>query len=311
MELQDYLRLIKRFFYDPNGLVRIIKRYLTKWNPGMLDGGRIYKMRYVAVPLYRIFGAIVPNNKSEKFHSFHGEDEYISEYLKQNGEFTLVDIGSGDGFTMSNLARSIHSGEVNAILVEGNGLKFSQLAVNYANNKNVTLIRSLVTPENVSSIVDKTQINTRNYILSLDIDTYDLFVAKRILETNPPSLMCLEWNPLFEPPIEFTVNPNYRSGWRGDWFWGASIETWNKMLNAFNFGIVKVCGVSFFAEPRTATGLYLTSQEAYDNFLSQKNRPLMPSETKESGYSENLTFIKNLLDEYPGYFTSSISVNKG
>jgi len=311
VELQKNLRLIKRFFYDPNGLVRIIKRYLTKWNPGMLDGGRIYKMRYVAVPLYRIFGAIIPNNKSEKFHSFHGEDEYISDYLKHNGEFTLVDIGCGDGFTMSNLARSIHSGEVSAILVEGNGLKFSQLAVNYANNKNVTLIRSLVTPENVSSIVDKTQMNTPNYILSLDIDTYDLFVAKRILETNPPSLMCLEWNPLFEPPIEFTVNPNYKSGWRGDWFWGASIETWNKMLNAFNFGIVKVYGVSFFAEPRSATGVYLTSQEAYDNFLSQKNRPFLPSETKEPGYSENLTFIKNLLEEYTDYFTSSISVNKG
>jgi len=276
----------------------------------MLDGGRIYRMRLVAVPLYRIFGAIIPNIKSSKFHSFHGEDKFIEEYLKRNGRFMLVDIGCGDGFAMSNVARSIYNSDVKAILVEGNGLKFAQLAVNYAKNQNVTLIRSLVTPENVVDIISKSQLDNCKYILSLDIDSYDLYVAKRILETNPPDLMCLEWNPLFEPPIEFTVTPNYTIGWRGDWFWGASIETWNQMLNTFNFGIISVHGVSFFAEQRRSTGKYLTSKEIFDEYLSQKIRTFTPRETKKSGYSEDLSYIKKLLAEYPGYYSSNINLSE-
>jgi hypothetical protein len=309
-ELKDLNSKVRRLFTDPHGLIRIIRRTLAKWNPGILDPtGRKLKTRLLAVPLYRALGAIMPNLKNSEFSSFFGEHQYIFEWIAKNGkDFMIIDIGAGDGISKSNVAKSIHYYGLDSILVEGNGLKFSQLALNYQNHPNVSLIRSFINGKNVAGLVEGSSLNGAKYVLSLDIDSYDLDVVESILMINRPSLMCLEWNPLFKPQIEFTVTPNYTTGWRGDWFWGASIESWSQMLNRFDYGITTILGVSFFAEPKREGGEYLTSDEAYDMYLKQENRLLIPGETDGTRNFDNSEYIRNLLNEYPNYYTSSMTL---
>ena len=297
-----------RVFRDPRGLIRVTKRFFAMWNPGILDpGGRRWKTKYVSVPLYRTLGAVIPTFKNSEFSSFFGEHEYIFEWIAKNGsDFVIVDIGAGDGISQSNVAKSIYYYRLDAILVEGNGLKFSQLALNYQTYDNVSLVKSFVTRDNVAGLIDSSRLNGANYVLSLDIDSYDLYVMESILLINPPALVCLEWNPLFRPPVEFSVTPNYTTGWRGDWFWGASIESWNQMLNRFDYGITTVLGVSFFAEPRSSGRRFLTSDEVYKVYFEQVNRLAVPGETDGTSNFNNSKYIRSLLDEYPNLFTTNL-----
>lgn len=309
-ELKNLDSKVRKLFTDPYGLLRVIKRTFSKWNPGILDpAGRKFKTRLLAVPLYRALGAIMPNLKNSEFSSFFGEHQYIFEWIAKNGkDFVVVDIGAGDGISKSNIAKSIHYYGLDSILVEGNGLKFSQLALNYQNSPNVSLVRSFVNVKNVAGLVKSSSLNGADWVLSCDIDSYDLYVVESILMINRPSLMCLEWNPLFKLQIEFTVTPNYTTGWRGDWFWGASIESWNQMLNRFDYGITTILGVSFFAEPMSKAGEYLTSNEAHNLYLKQENRLLIPGETDGTRNFDNSEYIRNLLNEYPNSYTSSLAV---
>ncbi len=299
---------VRKVFSDPHGLIRISKRFLNKWNPGILDpGGHKWRTKYLSVPLYRILGAVMPNYRNADFRSFFGEHEYIFDWIANNkSEFLILDIGAGDGITLSNVAKSIHHYGLDAILVEADGLKFSQLALNYQRFDNVTLVKSFVDEKNVGGLVSNSRFKEVNFILSLDIDSYDLYVVESILKINPPSLMCLEWNPLFQPHIEFTVTPNYTTGWRGDWFWGASIESWNQMLNKYDYGITAILGVSFFAEPKRAGGIYMTSIEAYNSYLKQENRLMIPGEISGISDFDNSAYIRNLLSEYHNYFKCNL-----
>lgn len=251
----------------------------------------------------------MPNYRNTEFHSFFGEHEYIFDWIAENNKKILIlDIGAGDGITLSNVAKSIHHYGLDAILVEADGLKFSQLALNGQGFDNVTLVKSLVNEKNVQSLVSNLDLKEVNLILNLDIDSYDLYIVESILKISAPSLMCLEWNPLFQPPIEFTVTPNYTTGWRGDWFWGASIESWNQMLNKYDYGITAILGVSFFAEPKRAGSRYMTSIEAYSSYLKQKNRLMIPGEISGKSDIDNSKYINDLLNQYSSYFKTNIII---
>ena len=302
------LKLIKKFINEPIGLVRFIKRLFTRWNPGILDpGGYKLRTKFLYVPLFRFLGALTSHQNPKSYNSFFGEHEFLNLWVNNQGfKFKIVDIGAGDGLTMSNVAESIRINKLEGILIEADGLKFAQLAMNYQKIENVTLIKTLVNLENISGLLNQIRSEKTPYIISLDIDSYDLFLAEKIIKIYPPALLCLEWNPLFHPPYEFTVNTKFSGGWRGDWFWGASIESWNKMLNKNGYGIIKVLGVSFFAEPRKPDCVYLTPEEVFSSYLSQKNRLVIPGETNGVINSlENSKYINIMLDQYSGFYETN------
>ena len=306
----DLWGLAKRFVADPKGIIRMAKRFFAKWNPGILDpGGQKWRTRFLSVPLYRGLGAITANFRNNEFTSFFGEHDYIYNWIANTSrDVTVVDIGAGDGISKSNVAKSISSYKLKAILVEGNGLKFAQLALNYQKLDHVNLVKCIIDTDNIAGLIADSQLNGSRYILSLDIDSYDLHVVETILKVNPPSLMCLEWNPLFQPPIEFSVTPNYTSGWRGDWFWGASIESWNQMLRKYDYGITAVLGVSFFCEPRSTGLKFMSSEEVYDNYLNQENRLIVPGEENGTRGFDNSSYIQKLLKEYQNYFSTNLNL---
>ena len=86
----------------------------------------------------------------------------------------------------------------------------------------------------------------------------------------------------------------------------ASIESWNKMLNKNGYGIIKVLGVSFFAEPRKPDCVYLTPEEVFSSYLSQQNRLVIPGETNGVINSlENSKYINIMLDQYSGFYETN------
>jgi hypothetical protein len=101
----------------------------------------------------------------------------------------------------------------------------------------------LVTINNVTSLFAKKIRKNEIDILTIDIDSYDYFIAKKILEDNyRPKLLILEYNPSFgldsrlSYPLSGLSNKNKR-------LYGASFKALNDLAVKFNY---KLCFVSGF-----------------------------------------------------------------
>ncbi|MDB9723031.1 hypothetical protein OAA83_03780 [Candidatus Marinimicrobia bacterium] len=100
-----------------------------------------------------------------------------------------------------------------------------------------------ITLDNVSSLFKKKIENNEIDILTIDIDSYDYYLAKQILNDNyKPRLLILEYNPSFglekslSYPITGLINKNKR-------LYGASFKALKKLAEEFGY---KLCFVSGF-----------------------------------------------------------------
>jgi hypothetical protein len=115
-----------------------------------------------------------------------------------------VDIGAGDGESMSNTFPLINNGWA-GLAIEGGNISFAHLANRYAVFTKISLSQQLVTPHNILSLLAGHDTPKRFGFLSLDIDGYDHFVLDKILSAYRPDLICTEINERIPPPIKFAV----------------------------------------------------------------------------------------------------------
>ncbi|MEO7425109.1 MAG: hypothetical protein ABI036_07970, partial [Fibrobacteria bacterium] len=134
-----------------------------------------------------------------------------------------VDIGAGDGETMSN-SYSLFRSAWEGIAVEWGAARFARLAYRYADLPAARLIRARITPDNVLGLLAACEAPHEFGFLNLDIDSYDHYVLESILSGYRPSLICAEINEKVPPPIRFTVKWHPDHAWAQDHFFGQSLS---------------------------------------------------------------------------------------
>jgi hypothetical protein len=88
-----------------------------------------------------------------------------------------------------------------------------------------SLVNSRVTPTNIVSLLNGLEVPINLDVISLDIDSYDLFVLESILEGGyRPKVISMEINEKIPSGIYFTVLFSDDHYWRGDHFYGCSID---------------------------------------------------------------------------------------
>lgn len=79
---------------------------------------------------------------------------------------------------------------------------------------------------------------------SLDIDGNDLYVVDSLLESGArPSVICIEYNGKFPPPLSISINPNSQHGWGYDDFFGASLQAFYDVLVKHGYKLV-TCNIT-------------------------------------------------------------------
>lgn len=179
-----------------------------------------------------------------------GEGEIIRARLAQLGVTSrfCVDIAASDGTTMSNTYPLYEEGWA-GVAAECDPGKFAALAAVYARFPGVTLMRCMVTPDNVTTLLEASSTPAEFGFLNLDIDGYDYFVLERILHRYRPRLMCVEVNEKIPPPLKFTVRWDPRYAWSGDHFYGASISKMHELCAAHHYALTELHYNSAFLVP--------------------------------------------------------------
>jgi hypothetical protein len=101
-------------------------------------------------------------------------------------------------------------------------------------------IKEIVTPDNIIPLLEKNNVPKNVGAISIDIDGYDYFVIKALLENGYlADSFCVECNTIFPPGINWTVL--YKPGlfWAGNThFLGCSFSLYDKLFKKYGYEVV-------------------------------------------------------------------------
>ena len=170
-------------------------------------------------------------------YSQNNEEEIIAELLKQlkpRHKF-LVDIGAGDGYTLSNTRALLDSGW-HGLLIDGNG----------RGNKDV--VEAWITADNILDLLACCPLDFD--LLSIDIDGNDYWILDRILTNYRPRIVVCEINGCLDGLKVMPYNKDHR--WNGDDYYGFSYEAGCFLATKHGY---HVCGQT------DALNLYLATEQ--------------------------------------------------
>ena len=167
-------------------------------------------------------------------HSQWGEHQIIAALLAQikNPDKWCVDVGAGDGVSLSNTRQLIDSG-YRGVLIEADAAKFELLKANAADG--VIPIKRYVMPEgddSLDSILNQTAVPRDFDFLSIDIDGHDFHVWNELTGYHP-KVVCIEFNPTMADDLYF-MQPkgNY------DTPYGSSLRAINRLAMSKGYRLV-------------------------------------------------------------------------
>jgi hypothetical protein len=129
----------------------------------------------------------------------------------------------------------------NGLAVEMHPGKFSALSYVYQDLENVALVRQMITPLNIVAIFNSHNVPQNFGIWNVDIDSYDLFVVKAVLESDyRPALISIEINEKIPFTLYFTVLFDPLHHWQGDHFYGCSLAAAYEEIVPFGYQLIEV-----------------------------------------------------------------------
>jgi hypothetical protein len=253
------------------------------------------------------------SNAGKKFSNLEEQSRIVHylERLKLPNK-VCVDIGAGDGVTMSNTFALFLDGW-RGLAVEYDPTRFAHLARTYA-RLDANIARCKVTPENVVSLLEGHQVPYEFGMLSLDIDGYDYFVLEQLLSKFRPSLICAEVNEKIPPPLKFTVNYDPSYSWAGDHFYGQSTSQLDRLCRQHDYAWVELHYNNAFLVPNELNVFpALTVDEAYKRgYLEQADRKekfpwnANVEQLQTMPPDEALGFVRTLFSRYEGKFECTL-----
>ncbi|HYF28547.1 MAG TPA: hypothetical protein VD931_22600 [Baekduia sp.] len=190
--------------------------------------------------------------------SQNGEDGVLDHLLAmvRRPNRCFLEIGASDGLE-NNSAYLAHVKKYEGVMVEGSArvVGRNRFAVETLLPA-VRYVEAMVLPDTVGEVLAHCRVRDVD-VLSLDIDSFDLHVARALLDHGArPKVICVEFNSAFGPEDAVTVPlapgsvgpDSHPSGL----YYGASVAAWRALFESWGYRFVTVesRGVNaFFVDP--------------------------------------------------------------
>lgn len=243
----------------------------------------------------------------------HGEAKKLLQICTElnisNGYY--VDIGASDGWTSSSTFPFARSSNFSGLSVELDDKKFKKMQYIYKNFQNAHLSKTKVTPLNILDLLNEFDVPQNFDILNLDIDSYDLFVIKKLLESYRPKIISMEINEKIPPPIYFTVTYDENHFWKGDHFFGCSLQAAYEEVSKFDYKLYTVIynNAIFIPKEMNLEFQNLSVEKFYkDGYMNKSDRKEKFSYNSDVDVlldmkqEEAIIFLNNFFKDYQGIF---------
>lgn len=167
-------------------------------------------------------------------YSQNGEEEHILHILDTIGLKTghLVDLGAGDGYTMSNTRALLERGWTGD-LYDGDPKGAKDV-------EKVWL--DLATVHAIAACLEEPP-----DFLSIDVDGYDYWFLDGFLSKSKPILILCEYNPIFERHVAATIPLGQGHRWKNDTWYGASLAAFEQLAAKHGYALIRThAGINAF-----------------------------------------------------------------
>jgi hypothetical protein len=207
-----------------------------------------------------------------KVYSQNDEDGIVAEIFRRIGTTsrTFVEFGVETGVEC-NTAKLLVEGW-RGLWIESNAASAAAIRRDFApfiTDGKLVLKESLVTAENINSLIGQAGFSGEIDLLGVDIDGNDYWVWKAI-DVVSPRVVVIEYNATLRPPMALVVPYRVDAKWDGTNHYGASLEALVRLAAAKNYRLVgcSLAGVNaFFVRADLCADRFLepaTAQEHYE-----------------------------------------------
>jgi hypothetical protein len=250
--------------------------------------------------------------------SGHGETQAVKNFLDNSSSQVnyYVDIGASDGVSSSSTLEFAKNDNWSGLSIEFDNKKFSKLKFVYRKYRNITLANTKVTPSSIVSLFEQHSVPDNLTFINIDIDSYDLDVISTILQEGyKPDIVSIEINEKIPPPIYFKVIFDENHYWKGDHFYGCSINAAKIEFSKFDYKLAdfKMNNAVFVNSRVFPMTKDLDATSAYDSgyrnvpnrkSLFKYNHDVEDLLTLEN--NEKIKFINNLYSDYKNMYVLKI-----
>jgi hypothetical protein len=162
-------------------------------------------------------------------HSQTGEDGILEEIFHRIGttDRYLVDLGAGDGQTLSNTQYLIEQG-------------WHGTRVDLDTHGQTDLCQAVITADNIQALLQQHHVPTHFDLLSLDLDGNDWYVLRAVLRDYHPRVLVCEINGQLpaNPPRTIVYNPDHR--FENCNYYGASLGAFTQLAQHHGLQLIYV-----------------------------------------------------------------------
>ena len=228
--------------------------------------------------------------------SGHGETQAVKNFLDHSSSQVnyYVDIGASDGVSSSSTLEFAKNDNWSGLSIEFDNKKFSKLKFVYRKYRNITLANTKVTPNSIVGLFKQHSVPNNLTFINIDIDSYDLDVISTILQEGyKPDIVSIEINEKIPPPVYFKVLFDENHYWKGDHFYGCSINAAKIEFSKFDYKLAdfKMNNAIFVNSKVFPMTKDLDATSAYDS--GYRNVPNRKSLFKYNHDVEDLLTLKN------------------
>lgn len=199
------------------------------------------------------------NRSEHQVFSQNGEDGVIREIFRRVGaeSQTFLEIGVGNG--QRNNTTFLLSQGWRGYWMEGSPGSMVQIVHSFnrpIKEKQLTVLETIVTRENVVAELTKLGVPPEVDLLSLDVDRNTYWVLSSLLTVLRPRVAVIEYNALFPPEVHWAVEYDARRWWNRTSYYGASLKAYEKLCGEHGLALVgcELHGVNAFFVRRDLCG---------------------------------------------------------
>jgi hypothetical protein len=108
------------------------------------------------------------------------------------------------------------------------------------NNKNINLNQEFITKENIISLFKKYNVPSHINLLCIDLDFNDFYILHEVLKLYTSDIIILEYNSTFKSNEDKVVIYDKDTMWDGTNYFGASLYSYTKLCEKYNYTLVYV-----------------------------------------------------------------------
>lgn len=230
-------------------------------------------MRYwsdeMARPRNAARGRLLPHGF--KLYSQNDEDGIIQEIFRRIGttDRTFVEFGVESGVECNTVKLLIEGWS--GLWIDSSRASIDAITRGFGEflrRGTLTLVESKVSAENVDGLLRAANVTGEIDLLSIDIDFNDYWVWKSVVSINP-RVVVIEYNASLRPPLSWVVPYDPNGAWRGNNYFGASLEALVRLGRSKGYRIVGCCfaGVNaFFVREDLCAGHFLEPASAEEHY---------------------------------------------